>query len=293
MTELTTLRAEGASAVVAGDGAELRSWRPAGGPELLWHGDPAHWPFWAPILFPIVGTLKDDRYRWQGRTYEMFRHGFTRFRPFARVTANEHQATFALVDDAQTRAAYPFPFRLSVDYEIAARTLDVGFAVENRGKEPMPYAVGFHPAFNWPFAGGAKEDYRVEFEAEEAATVPEVTGAGLVRRSQRPSPLEGRRLDLRPALFADGAFVFPNARSREMAFAAKDGSALVMTAEGFPHLVVWTKPAAPYISLETWTSHSDYEDSDGDFAAKPDMRMLPPGETALHSVRLAWRASSG
>ncbi len=293
MAELTTLAAEGASAVVASDGAELRSWRPAGGPELLWHADPAHWPFWAPILFPIVGTLKDDRYRWQGRTYEMFRHGFTRFRPFARVTANEHQATFALVDDAQTRAAYPFPFRLSVDYEIAARTLDVGFAVENRGKEPMPYAVGFHPAFNWPFAGGAKEDYRVEFEAEEAASLPEVTAVGLVRRSQRPSPLEGRRLDLRPDLFADGAFVFPNARSREMAFTAKDGSALVMTAEGFPHLVVWTKPASPYLSLETWTSHSDYEDSDGDFATKPDMRMLPPGETALHSVRLAWRPRAG
>lgn len=289
MAELITLSDGGATAVVAADGAELRSWRPAGGPELLWHGDPAHWPFWAPILFPIVGTLKDDRYRWQGRSHRMFRHGFTRFRPFARLTGTAHQVAYALVDDAETRAEYPFAFRLTVDYELRGASLDIGFAVENRGKEPMPYAVGFHPAFHWPFSGGEKEDYCVEFDREEAAEIPEVTAAGLVRRSRRPSPLKGRRLDLRPDIFAGGAYVFPNAKSREMTFASKDGSAVVMTAEGFPHLVVWTKPTAPYISLEAWTAHSDFEDTDGDFATKPDMRWLPSGETALHSVRLAWR----
>ncbi|MBL8689126.1 MAG: aldose 1-epimerase family protein [Rhodospirillaceae bacterium] len=291
MVDLVTLSAEGASAVVAGDGAELRSWRPKGGPELMWPGDPAHWPFWAPILFPIVGYLKDDTYRWRGRAYRMFRHGFTRFKPFARVLSDSHQVTWTLVDDEQTRAEYPFAFRLTLDYELSATTLDVGFAVENRGQEPMPYAAGFHPAFNWPFAGGAREDYRVEFDADEATAIPAITATGLVRRSSRPSPLTGRRLDLRPELFADGAFVFPDARSCEMTFAAKDGSALVMTAEGFPHLVVWAKPAAPYVSLEAWSGHSDYEDTNGDFATKPSMHLLPPGETAQHSVRLAWRAA--
>jgi galactose mutarotase-like enzyme len=293
MTEITTLAADGASAAIASDGAELRSWRPKGAPELLWHGDPAHWPFWAPVLFPIVGSLKDDRYRWQGQTYGMFRHGFTRFRPFARVLSDAHQATYALVDDEATRTEYPFAFRLTVDYELSATHLDVGFAVENRGQEPMPYAVGFHPAFHWPFAGGAKEDYRVEFEKEEAATVPELTPAGLIRRASRPSPLAGRRLDLRPDLFTGGAFVFTDARSSEMAFVARDGSAIVITAEGFPHLAVWTKTTAPYLSLETWTSYSDAEDCDGDFASKPGMRRLPPSETARYQARLAWRGSSG
>lgn len=293
MVELVTLTAEGASAVVAGDGAELRSWRPKGGPELMFPADPAHWPFWAPILFPIVGYLKDDRYRWRGKTYGMFRHGFTRFKPFAKVLADARQVTWSLVDDEQTRAEFPFAFRLTLEYELDATTLDVGFAVENRGTEPMPFAVGFHPAFNWPFAGGSREDYRVEFDAEEAATIPAITATGLVRRATRPSPLIGRRLDLRPELFADGAFVFPDARSREMTFAARNGSALVMTAEGFPHLVVWAKPTAPYVSLETWTGHSDFEDTDGDFAAKPSVRLLPPDETSRHSVRLAWRSAAG
>ena len=111
----------------------------------------------------------------------MFRHGFTRFKPFARVLSDSHQVTWTLVDDEQTRAEYPFAFRLTLDYELSATTLDVGFAVENRGPEPMPYAAGFHPAFNWPFADGAREDYRVEFDADEAAAIPAITATGLVR----------------------------------------------------------------------------------------------------------------
>jgi galactose mutarotase-like enzyme len=293
MPEITTLAADGASAAIAGDGAELRSWRPQGAPELIWHGDLAHWPFWAPILFPIVGSLKDDRYRWRGRTYGMFRHGFTRFRTFARTFSDADHAAYVLDDDAATRAEYPFAFRLTVDYELDANRLDVGFAVENRGDEPMPFAVGFHPAFHWPFAGGAKEEYRVEFEKEETASVPELTAVGLVRRNRRPSPLKGRRLDLRAGLFTGGAFVFADAQSREMSFVAGDGSAIAIASEGFPHLAVWTKPTAPFLSLETWTSYSDTEDSDGDLATKPGMRWLPPGETARHRVRLAWRGSSG
>jgi galactose mutarotase-like enzyme len=289
MGELTALAAEGASAMVASTGAELRSWRPAGGPDLLWHGDPAHWPFWAPLLFPIVGSLKDDRYRWRGKTYGMFRHGFTRFAEFRHLTGGPAEAAFLLTDDEATRKQYPFAFRLTAAYALAARTLDLAFTVENPGDEPMPYAVGWHPAFHWPFAGGAKEDYRVDFAAEEATSLPEVTPAGLIRRARRPSPAAGRRLDLRPELFAGGALVFTDARSREMAFTAGDGSAIVMTVEDMPHLVVWTKPTAPYISLEAWTSHSDAEDGDGDFASKPSMRWLPPGETAHHSVRLTWR----
>jgi galactose mutarotase-like enzyme len=289
MVDLVRLAAGGASAVVAAEGGELRSWRPAGAPELLWHGDPAHWPFWAPILFPIVGHLRDDRYRWRGRSYAMVRHGFTRFLQFRCEQTGPEAARFVLVDDAATRRAYPFAFRLPVDYALGVDTLDVGLAVENRGDEPMPYGAGFHPAFHWPFAGGTKNAYRVELEREEAPTVPELTATGLICRTTRPSPLVGRRLDLRPELFSGGAFVFAEARSREMAFVAGDGSAIVMTVGDFPHLAIWTKPTAPFLSLEAWTSFSDAEDGDGELERKPSMIRLPPGETRRHGVRLAWR----
>jgi galactose mutarotase-like enzyme len=290
MAEIAALAAAGATALVSCEGAELRSWQPAGGPELMWHGDPAHWAFWAPLLFPIVGALKDSQYRWRGKTYEMFRHGFTRFRPFRPLEVDGGNARFLLTDDEQTRAEYPFAFRLTATYALTAHAIELQFTVGNPGPEPMPYAVGWHPAFLWPFAGGDKEEYRMAFDADEAATIPAFTPGGLVRRDPRPSPLVDRGLALRPALFPVSAFVFPNARSKAMAFTARDGSAIVFSAEDMPHLVVWTKPTSPpFVSLEAWTALPDPEDAEGDLAAKPGMRWLPPGESARHAARVSWR----
>jgi galactose mutarotase-like enzyme len=291
--QIMRLSAGGGLCEVSSQGGELRSWRPSGAPDLLWTGDPAHWAFWAPVLFPIVGTLKGGRYRWQGRDYELGRHGFARFRSFSPVLLEADRATFALTDDAETRAAYPFAFGLLIDYRIDGSRLEIGYRVENRGGEAMPYALGFHPAFRWPFAGGVQEDYRVEFAAAEAAELKAATPQGLVRARLRPSPLNGRRLDLAPGLFAEDALIFADARSDEIAFAAADGAAIVMTVENFPHLAIWTKTTAPFLSLEAWTSHSDPEEASGDLADKPGMRMLPPGETARHAVTLSWRAPTG
>lgn len=290
MAEIVSLAAAGATALLSCEGAELRSWRPAGGPELMWYGDPAHWPFWAPLLFPIVGALKDDRYRWRGKAYKMFRHGFTRFRAFRLLEANGGSARFLLTDDEETRAEYPFAFRLTAGYTLTADAIELQFMVENPGGQAMPYAVGWHPAFKWPFAGGAKEEYRMEFDADESETIPAFTSNGLVRRELRPSPLAGRGFALKPELFPVSAFVFPNARSKAMAFTAANGSAIMVSADEMPHLVVWTKPTSPpFVSLEAWMALPDAEDSDGELANKPDMRWLLPGETGRHSMRVAWR----
>ena len=47
--------------------------------EYMWSGDPAYWAKHSPILFPIVGTLKDNQYIHNGKTYEMGRHGLEEF----------------------------------------------------------------------------------------------------------------------------------------------------------------------------------------------------------------------
>ena len=59
-------------------GGELVSLRNREGTEYIWQGDPAFWSGQNPILFPIVGSLKDGRVDINGRTFEMGRHGFAR-----------------------------------------------------------------------------------------------------------------------------------------------------------------------------------------------------------------------
>ena len=73
-----TLQRNGLTAVVDTKGAELKSLKDAEGTEYIWQGDSKYWPGRNPVLFPIVGNLKDGKVRCGDRDYGMNRHGFGR-----------------------------------------------------------------------------------------------------------------------------------------------------------------------------------------------------------------------
>jgi galactose mutarotase-like enzyme len=65
--------------VIAEEGAELQSIiLKKTGKEHLWQGDATFWPRRAPLLFPIVGRLKNDTMTFKGKEYNMPQHGFAR-----------------------------------------------------------------------------------------------------------------------------------------------------------------------------------------------------------------------
>ena len=289
MGETVEIRAtDGSTARIALRGAEPVAWQVEGG-DYLWNGDPEHWNRSAPWLFPVVGASAGGHVQVDGRRYPMAQHGFARDLPFAVIDRSEEAVSLSLGDDAATRAHYPFPFRLIIEARIGPKTLTFTIRVENPGETPLPYALGFHPAFPWPFAGGERRaggGYAVLFEEAERPFVPEVGAGGLLVRSERALPLDGPRLDLDPELFTE-ALVFLNARSRAMRFVAPSGRAIVMRMEDFPHLAVWTKPTAPFLSLEAWTGHADWAGFAGALAERDSQRLLAPGATARHGIALA------
>ena len=73
-----------------------------------------------------------------------------------------------------------------------------------------------------------------------------------------------------------------------MRFAGPDGSAIRLDAIDFPHLAIWTKPTAPFLSLEFWTGHADWADFSGDLASRDSQRILSPGAEARHGVTLTF-----
>ncbi|NUS21683.1 MAG: aldose 1-epimerase family protein, partial [Mesorhizobium sp.] len=167
--EQVTLQADGISATIVGQGAELVSLRDADGTELLWQAGPA-WRRHSPVLFPIVGRLKGDQLRHRGQTYPMTQHGFARDRRFAWAEQGPTSCTLVLTDDAETRTRYPFAFRLAIGYELKPRQLGVTFEITNTGDEPLPASIGAHPAFNWPLLPELhKEAYRLTFADDEPA----------------------------------------------------------------------------------------------------------------------------
>lgn len=287
MADRIALRSGPAEAVVALRGAEPVSWR-VGGRELLWNGDPAHWGYHAPNLFPVVGASAGGVVRVGGREYPMPQHGFARTSRFEPVERSDAACRLRLVDTQETRRAYPFGFRLDVTVTLTAASLRLDFAVTNAGATAMPYALGVHPAFPWPLGGDDRDGHAVLFERAERAEVPEVAPGGLLARSTRPVPLDGRRLPLAPDLFTE-ALVFLDAQSRSLAFEAPSGAAIELAAHGLPHLAVWSRPDAPFLSLEAWSGHADWADARGDLGGRASMRLLPPGGTGSHAATLTWR----
>jgi galactose mutarotase-like enzyme len=271
------LRHGAARATIARRGAEALIWR-IGDRDMLWSGDPAWWGQVAPVLFPICGAARDDIVRFGGVPHPMPLHGFAAGLDFAIAATTDNTVVLTLTDGPATRPSLPFPFRLALRYALTDNDLSIDLDVTNPGPEPLPYALGLHPGFALPGGVGA-----VEFEAVESETVPVVRDR-LFTAERRPSGVAGRRLDTGADTFARGALCFLDAASRSLRMSGPDGHGVGVRFEGFPHLVLWGRPGAPFLAVEAWTGHGDSVGFSGDFAERASMRLLPPGETASYGA---------
>lgn len=281
MTEFVRIASSTLSATIALTGAELWSLIDGEGRELMTDADPAYWAGHAPLLFPVVGRLRGDRYRLGGQDYPLAQHGFARRSPFTLIERKDASVLLRLSADAATRTVYPFAFRLDMRFTVEATTLAMTATVANDGEEPMPFSFGYHPAFAWPLPfGSAKEDHRILFEAEEPAPIRRIgTEPGLIDPAPRPTPVEGRTLRPTHALFEEDAVIWDRMESRSLRWGADTGPQLRIDFPDTPWLGLWQKPGAHYLCIEPWAGMADPAGFDGEIGDKPGIIALPPGET--------------
>ena len=270
---------DGLSATFSPLGAELRALRDGAGRDLLWEGDPAFWTGRAPILFPIVGALVGGEYRVDGRTYALPQHGFARRRSFALVDHDATSVRFRLVDDAESRAVYPFAFMLDLVGLIDGATLTITAELRNPGEAPLLASFGFHPAFRWPLPyGRARADHRFVFERPEPAPIRRIAD-GLLAPDPRPTPIAGDTLMLDDSLFVGDAIIMDAPASRSLRYGAADGPQLEIAWGDMPMLGLWSKPGAPFVCVEPWQGHVDPAGFAGDLRDKPGIVEIAPGAT--------------
>jgi galactose mutarotase-like enzyme len=273
------------SAVIKADGAELCSLRGGGGDELLWQAGPV-WPRHAPVLFPIVGWLKDDRLLHDGVGHRMTQHGFARDRRFTFIEHGPLECRLSLEDDHETRALYPFAFRFDVVYTLEDNSLVVRYLLSNPGNDVLPASLGAHPAFRWPLADGISKDaHELEFDAEETVPVRRLDN-GLLKLETFSSPVEGRRLRLNEGLFAEDALILDHPASTSVRYTAPGAPVIEVSWAGFEQLGVWSKGSGDFLCIEPWYGFSSPVDFDGDFADKPGLLHIPPGERRELSYRV-------
>jgi galactose mutarotase-like enzyme len=284
--EQVTLHGDGITATIVEQGAELVSLIDAEGTELLWQAGP-EWRRHSPVLFPIVGRLKGDQLRHRGQSYPMTQHGFARDKRFTWAEQGPSSCTLVLTDDAETRAHYPFGFRLAISYRLGDRQLEVSYEITNPGEEVLPASIGAHPAFNWPLLPGLpKEAYRLTFAEAEPEPIRRLRD-GLLLPAAQPTPIDGRTLALSERLFDDDAVILDRPVSTSVRYAADQGPAIEVSWRGLNELGIWSKPGgAPFLCIEPWHGIASPIDFDGEFADKPGVMLIEPGARRALSYRI-------
>lgn len=267
------------SAMVACSGAELRSlFDGVSLGEIMWQGDPAWWKGTAPVLFPIVGGLRNGSYRHGGREYRLGQHGFARSSQFVRRCGGGDWVELGLAASEATREVYPFDFDFSVRFTLEREGIDVRYRVDNRSGEKMLFSIGSHPAFNMPFDGGNLEHYWVLFDHEEE-TERLFFKDGCVVSGRSADAFESSRIiGLSRTMFDAGPVILPAVRSDGVTI-RKSGStrALRVRTGGAPNLALWSKPGAPFVCIEPWFGLPDPDNAEGELSKKPGILELDPG----------------
>jgi galactose mutarotase-like enzyme len=280
-TPMHTISNEHLSIQVTNKGAELQSIRSIqNNLQYLWSGDPAYWGKKSPVLFPIVGGLRNNNYHHQGNNYQLSRHGFAREMDFTLVKQDDTSISFSLTSNDQTREVYPFDFIFTITYTLNKNTLHITFSVENTGTEAMPFSVGAHPAFAVPLERHLSyEDYHLQFSETEQANRWPLSADGLIEKTSRPFLQNQNKLPLKKELFAKDAIVFKDLQSTSISIQSDQSShGLTVSYEGFPYMGIWAAKGADFVCIEPWCGIADNVDATGELTSKEGIQIINPRE---------------
>ncbi len=245
--------------------------------ELLWHADKDIWARNAPVLFPIVGKLKENRYEYSGKQYNLPQHGFARDKEFKIVEQSQNQITFQLKETEETLLIYPFQFNLKISYELSGETIKCIYTVENSGNKDLWFSIGAHPGFICPvYEGEGLAEYKINFEKPEKSK-RRLLQDGLFNNAYEPIFEEPGTLALSQKLFDKDAIVFDDLISTSLKLLSKK-YCLNFSWFNMPYFGIWTKKGTEqFVCLEPWAGIADSINSLGKLEEKEGVIKLNSG----------------
>ena len=278
----TTISNKILSASIKHAGAELFSLIDNQNKEYIWNGNPNFWPKHSPVLFPIVGSLKNDTYTFNQKEYYLSRHGFARDMEFQLTEKTESSATFSLAYNEETLQKYPFKFELQIIYKLEENKLNIGYKVINKEEKELPFSIGAHPAFALP---EEFSNYNIQFEKEEK---PEyyLLENGLISNKKETLATSNNTVFLNYKLFENDALVFKTLQSNSLTILENSKPYIKVDFEDFPNLGIWTKENAPFICIEPWFGYSDTLEKSGDLFNKEGIIVLEAKQTFSASFNI-------
>lgn len=294
MSEIISISSNSLTASIDTMGAQLMSLR-KGESEYLWQGDSNWWPRRAPILFPIVGVLKDGEAESAEGTISLARHGLARLNQFEVVEQSPSSVTLRLKSTEETRKAYPYDFELKLIFSVDGDTLTQSYKITNPANVVLPFTLGAHPAFNIPIPGveaASLDQYHLSFTRSWTSYGPSITDEGLCDYTtpQRlivdsdTLPLSWELIDREKTITLEDV---PDRRITLAANveASSEAHGIQMDFEGFDYLGIWSAaPGCPFVALEPWCGIADTVDCDGIFEHKPGIMCLEPEQSITKTL---------
>ena len=289
-----TLKNEILSVLVKEHGAELSSIR-TGSTEYLWQADPAFWGRHSPVLFPIVGSVWEKRYRVGGREYGLGQHGFARDMDFSMVSSSDAEVRYRLESSEETLEKYPWPFVLEIAYRLHDNKLDVIWEVENPGTEDMYFQIGAHPAFNYPdYDPDRPERGFFSFDKSVGLECIRIKEKGCVDAETKyplEVPSDGLLPVTRETFDAIDTIMLQDSQIGKVTFHRIDGSPWLSLSFDAPVVGIWSPPTknAPFICIEPWYGRCDRAGYEGEFKDKDWINRLAPGErfSSVYTIEIA------
>lgn len=279
---------------IALHGAEMISLKNHG-KEYLWNGNPSYWKRHSPVLFPIVGSVWNGVYRYQGHEYALSQHGFARDMDFKLVSSSSQSASFELQSDEKTKEKYPFSFVLRITYELTSQgSVAVKWHVENPSDSAtMYFSIGAHPAFllrpdtfepidNTTPVGAY---FRVAKQGKPlASVVRRLFGEkGCLSSDQEAIQLgNDGMIAIETDTFAGDAIVAEHSQIDEVTLLTAEQEPLIRLRFDAPLVGLWAPRAheySPFVCIEPWYGRADRVEFGGDFADKDWQNKLEPGQT--------------
>lgn len=277
---MITLQNDYISASISPKGAELQSLKSMlTGMEYMWSGDAAYWGKHSPVLFPIVGSVKDDTYYYNNKKYSLPRHGFAREKEFLADKISNTQVVFTLQQSPETLAVYPFDFTLKLRYKLDGPKLSCTYEVENPSENDLLFSVGAHPAFAVPMVKGSNyTDYYLQFSEPETLNRWKLYNGLVETHSEVIETIKGR-MALNPTLFYEDAIVLKHLQSNQITLASHvHAHGIHFNFNGFPFFGIWAAKDAPFLCLEPWCGITDSVSSNQQLVDKEGIITLGTNE---------------
>lgn len=261
---------------VSNIGAELTSIN-FNGTEML-HNGKQFWDRQAPVLFPTVGRLRDNKTIINDKEYEIPQHGFAKDMEFELIEDVENAKVYMARSNVNTLKMYPFEFELYIAYIIQEDTLTVKYKVINKTKTKMLFGIGGHPGFALKFP---QEEYYFELNRKELnPKFMEVEGNYISNNPAKNILKDNKIIEIGKDSFLNDAIMMKNLKSNKITLKQKKDNKKILefNFEDFPILAIWSMPNAPFICLEPWFNYADRVEETGYFRDKEGVISLEPEE---------------